>query len=74
MREFHFRLAIPADEYLAYYQGAARNVVTKSTEGLVVKFPASVLRDFVQSNGVYGRFVLRVDANNKFQSLERLGD
>jgi hypothetical protein len=74
MREFHFRLAIPPAEYLSYYQGAARNVVTKSVEGLVVQFPANVLRDYVTAEGVFGRFVLRVDANNKFHSLERLGD
>jgi hypothetical protein len=74
MREFHFRLAIPSAEYLSYYQGTARNVVTKSTEGLVVKFPANVVRDHVTAEGVHGLFVLRVDDNNKFHSLVRLGD
>jgi hypothetical protein len=74
MREFHFRLAIPAAEYLAFYQGTARNVVTQSEDGLVVKFPANVLRNFVTAEGVYGRFVLSVDANNKFHGIKRLGD
>jgi len=74
MREFHFRLNIPAHEYLAYYQGAAREVVAMSAEGLRVRFPADALRPFVTHAGIQGAFVLRVGADNKLQSLQRVGD
>jgi hypothetical protein len=74
MREFHFRLNISAQDYLAYYQGAAREVVATSSEGLRVRFPASALRPFVTHEGIVGAFVLRVGADNKLHSLHRTGD
>jgi hypothetical protein len=74
MPEFHFRLAIPAHEYLTHYQGVARNVVVTLASGVNLQFPASALRAHVSHEGVYGQFVLRVDENNKLQALERLGD
>lgn len=74
MREFHFRLNISAQDYLAFYQGAAREVVALSAEGPRVRFPASALRPFVTHTGISGAFVLRVGADNKLQSLERAGD
>ncbi len=74
MREYRFRLSIPAEEYLAYYQGAACEVVVTLNSGVNLQFPAESLRSFVSHVGVYGRFVLRVDDNNKLQSLERVGD
>ena len=74
LTEFRFRLAIPADDYLAYYQGAAQNVVVEMASGQRLQFPAEALRPFVSHDGVYGEFVLRVDANHKLQSVERVGD
>lgn len=74
MREFRFRLHIPAHEYLAYYQGAAREVLATTAEGLRVRFPADALRPFVSHGGVTGAFVLRIGADNKLQALERVGD
>ena len=74
MREYRFRLAISAEEYLAYYQGAANQVVTTAANGLRLQFPADSLRSFVTREGVHGVFVLRVDENNKLQAIERVGD
>jgi len=74
MREYRFRIALSAERYLAYYQGVARGVVVTADDGTRVEFPAHELRPFVTRDGVYGRFVLRVDADNKLQSLRRLGD
>ena len=74
MREFRFRLSIPAQQYLAYYQGAVRHVVVTLANGQTIQFPADKLRPFVGREGVYGQFVLRVDGNNKLQGLERVGD
>lgn len=74
MHEYRFRISIPAHEYLAHYQGVARQVVVTLASGLNVQFPASALRAHVTHDGIQGEFVLRVDANNKLQALERVGD
>lgn len=74
MREYRFRLAIPAEQYLAYYEGAARQVVVTLANGQNLQFPADSLRAFVSREGVYGEFVLRVNAQNKLQAIERVGD
>ena len=73
MAVYRFRLSLSASEYLAYYQGAARDVVVRSHEGPVVQFPADALRRFVTRDGVHGEFVLRVDARNKLQGIDRVG-
>lgn len=72
MNEYRFRLAISAEEYLAYYEGAARDVVVTLANGQNLQFPAAALRSVVTHDGVYGEFVLRVNANNKLQGLERV--
>lgn len=74
MREYRFRITIPAHEYIAHYQGVARNVVVTLSSGLTVQFPSEALRPFVTHNGVQGEFLLRVDKNNKMKGLERVGD
>jgi Protein of unknown function (DUF2835) len=74
MTEYRFRLAISAEQCLAYYEGAARAVVVTLADGQNLQFPAESLRPFITRDGVHGAFVLRVDANNKLQAIERVGD
>ncbi len=74
MREYHFQIALSAERYLAHYQGVVRGIVVTLVDGTRLEFPAENLRPFVSREGVYGQFVLRVDANNKLQSLRRMGD
>ncbi len=74
MPEYRFRLAISAQKYLAYYEGAVHAVVVTLANGQHLQFPAESLRSFVSREGVYGEFVLHVDDNNKLQSIERIGD
>ncbi|HKJ76308.1 MAG TPA: DUF2835 domain-containing protein [Gammaproteobacteria bacterium] len=69
-----FFLEISAEEYLHYYRGAAQNVATTAVDGRRVRFPASVLRPFVTSQGVHGEFLLHYDDHNRFIRLERIGD
>lgn len=49
-------------------------VVITLANGQRLQFPAESLRPFVTHDGVHGEFVLRVDANNKLQTIERVGD
>ncbi|MDT8383864.1 MAG: DUF2835 domain-containing protein [Gammaproteobacteria bacterium] len=72
MHEYRFHLAIPAEEYLAYYEGVMRAVVVSLASGQRLQFPAESLRPFVSREGVYGEFVMRVDGQNRLQGIERV--
>ena len=72
MPSIRFRLDISPESYLAYYQGAARNVVATGRDGRRIQFPADRLRPFVTHDGVRGEFELEFDANNKFVAMRRV--
>lgn len=73
-QRIRFRLAISADDYLAYYQGVARAVIVQAEDGRRVRFPAGALQPFVSHQGVHGLFELCFDAQNKLTGLRRIGD
>ena len=64
-----FRLAISAEEYLAYYQGNAQVVVARSDDNKTIRFPASAIRKFVTRDGVFGSFEITFDENNKLIAI-----
>lgn len=66
-------LSIPADECLRYYSGDASFVQARARDGRSVRFPASMLRSFVDGDGVHGSFLLRYDDRNKLVDLQRIG-
>jgi len=72
MKEFSFNLNISWDEFMAYYEGVARDVVAVSDEGLTVRFPAYVLRPYLTGRGIRGEFILECDEHNKFSSIRRV--
>ncbi|MBL1277574.1 MAG: DUF2835 domain-containing protein [Ectothiorhodospiraceae bacterium] len=74
MPEYQFRLSISAQKYLSFYEGVAQEVVVTLSNGQSLQFPAEILRPFVTREGVYGKFVLRVDAQNKLQGIDRVGE
>ncbi|MGM0594099.1 MAG: DUF2835 domain-containing protein [Pseudomonadota bacterium] len=74
MNQLRFYLDLSPERYLRYYQGAARAVSVVSLEGQRLEFPAERLRPFVRHDGVRGLFALTFDDDNRFVSLERLGD
>ena len=67
-----FRLAISAEDYLAYYQGSAQVVVARSEDNKTIRFPASAIRNFVTNEGVYGKFEITFDENNKLISIQSI--
>jgi hypothetical protein len=73
-QHIRFRLDISAEDYLAYYQGAVRDVLVRAEDGRRVKFPAGALQPHITRDGIHGRFELRFDANHKLIGLQRLGD
>jgi hypothetical protein len=72
MPRVRFTLAISADDYLRYYQGAARNVAVTADDGSRIKFPAEHLRPYVMHDGIRGRFELHFDETHKFIGLRKL--
>ena len=67
-----FRLAISAEEYLAYYQGSAQVVVARSDDNKTIRFPASAIRKFVTHDGIFGSFEITFDENNKLISIQSI--
>ena len=63
------RLAISAEEYLAYYQGSAQAVVARSDDNKIIQFPASAIRKFVTRDGIHGTFEITFDENNKLIAI-----
>ena len=72
MKRYEFRLDIPPEHYLDYYLGAAKHVVARCPDGLVLQFPASLLTPFVTPEGIHGRFALVCDDANRGARLSRL--
>lgn len=73
MQRFVFDLSITADEWMAYYRGAARHVVATARDGRRVKFPARHLQRFVSREGVRGTFEMLLDDNHDMVGFERVG-
>lgn len=71
MREVTIDLAITAQEYLAHYQGVAREVVATCSDGRKIRFPCNILQPFVTHSGIHGRFVIFFDKDNRFQDIRR---
>jgi hypothetical protein len=73
INQARFYLHIPAEDYLAYYQGAVKYVMVTAHDGSSVQFSAHLLRPFVSHEGVHGEFVMRYDEHHKLVGLERVG-
>ncbi|PRB81351.1 DUF2835 domain-containing protein [Pseudomonas sp. MYb185] len=73
MQELIIDVAVPAERYLAWYQGQAKRVLMRSRDGRSISLPAHHLRPFLTHEGVYGSFVMRFTSDGKMVSLERLG-
>ncbi|MCW8875921.1 MAG: DUF2835 domain-containing protein [Kangiellaceae bacterium] len=69
-----FRLNISPEEFVEYYSGRIKWVITESEQGLKVKFPANLLNKHVSHLGVRGRFNLSYTCEGKVVSLDKIGD
>jgi len=72
LNELKFHLGISSDEYLKYYQGNAKNVITTSIDGRNVQFPANILQPFLMHEGIYGLFSIRYDEKGKLIDIEKI--
>lgn len=67
-----FNLNISPDDYLLYYKGSIANVLVQAESGLKIKFPANLLRSYVTSGGVFGKFKLRYDLKGKVLDFSKI--
>ncbi|MDO2949816.1 DUF2835 family protein [Aeromonas simiae] len=72
MKQYTFRLTLPADEVLRIYQGQARKLIVRSDQGPVLELAAERLRPFVTPEGIYGRFLLKTQDDHRFLALSRI--
>lgn len=72
MQRLVVNLVISPDEYQRMYAGIARDVSAIAVDGRRVQFPANILRPYVTRDGINGRFMIRFDDNNRFESIQRL--
>ncbi len=72
MQALVVNLVIDPEEFQRLYSGSARDVSTIAVDGRRVQFPGNILRQFVTREGIRGRFMIRFDDENRFESIQRL--
>ena len=71
MNKFAFSINIHPDSWIEYYRSPKSTVVATAFDGRRIQFAAKHLKKHVTRDGITGIFVLTIDANNDFVSLER---
>lgn len=70
-REYIVDLYLTPEQMQAFYAGRVQQVSARDYYGRRIQFPVSVLRPYVDKNGVRGRFVLEVDPQSKLRTIRR---
>lgn len=65
-------LMIDPEEFQRLYAGSVKDVSAIAVDGRRVQFPGNILRQFVTREGIRGRFMIRFDDENRFESIQRL--
>lgn len=65
-------LVIDSEEFQRLYAGSVKDVSAIAVDGRRVQFPGNILRQFVTREGIRGRFMIRFDDENRFESIQRL--
>lgn len=65
-------IVLPAERFLAVYQGYANRVLLQSRDGRKVSLPAHHLRPFLRQDGIHGTFELEFSERGELLDLRRL--
>lgn len=65
-------IALPAERFLAVYQGRANRVLLYSRDGRKVSLPAHHLRPFLRHDGIHGVFELEFSTAGELLDLRQL--
>lgn len=69
--EFTFSLKISYDAYLEYYKGHAQVVRVYDDNGQQLQINAKYFRPFLTPQGISGHFILTLDNNGRYKSLNK---
>lgn len=72
--ESHFDLDMSYTQFESVYRGNTQYIQVTDNAGKQVRFSATRLRPYLTRQGIQGRFIIRYDADHKFQSLEKVSD
>ncbi|MDT8372283.1 MAG: DUF2835 family protein [Gammaproteobacteria bacterium] len=67
-----FRLNIPREQAMRYYNGTVRFVIVHAENGQRIQFPAQHIRPFITQSGVQGIFSISFDDHHKMIGVERV--
>ncbi len=70
--EFFFSLSLSFDDFLPYYQGLAKRVEVRESQGRVLHINAYHFKPFLTPDGIHGRFKILIDENGRLQNIARL--
>lgn len=71
-RQFTFALVFsPSELERRFYKDRVDNIVVMTEQGLRVQFPLRRLVPFITNAGIRGRFLLTLDDQNRFISLQK---
>ncbi len=65
---------ISKQDYLLWYKGLARQVITTDIEGRSVQFPVNILQRFITHEGIAGVFTISFDEKGCFKDIQRIED
>ncbi len=71
-RRYEFGMALSAQKTREIYRGRARYILVETDDGTRLQLPASRFREFVDGDGIHGRFRVETDTKHKLQSLQRI--
>lgn len=72
LNSYFFSLDVSYTECQSLYSGLFYDVVLTSENGTRVQVPINLLKKHIDSRGIFGRFRLLTDQNNKAVAFERL--
>lgn len=72
LEEITLSLSLSHEELLRYYGGDAAVVAARSLDGRRVRFPARLLRPFVNYDGVHGLFRIWFTSEGRCHRMERV--
>ena len=73
MTQFYFRINIPYTSFQELYRTPNTVVKVREERGKMLQIPALKFVPFFSQLGVRGRFELTLGDNNKFVSLQQVG-
>ena len=65
-------LNLSREQMILYYQGTAQQIQAISLDGQSIFFPAELMRQFVTSTGVSGKFAIYYNYTGKFETIVKL--